>query len=112
MSSLRRRLRGWSGHSSVVYKQQKASLQGAINDLDVTAEVRDWTNTEREQLAQSQDQLTKLLQIKFYQRTKVIDVLLGDNNTKYFQMVANSKHRKKMIFSLDQDEGKIEGKRH
>ena len=109
MSALRCRLRGWAGHSSVVYKQHKSSLQNTINDLDVTAQVHDWTDTKREQLAQSRDQLTKLLQIKFYQQTKVIDVLLGDNNTKYFQMVSNSKHRKKMIFSLDQDEGKMEG---
>jgi hypothetical protein len=39
----------------------------------------------------------------------VNDVLLGDNNTKYFQMIANDKHRKKRIFSLDSDNGIIEG---
>jgi hypothetical protein len=39
----------------------------------------------------------------------VTDVLLGDNNTKYFQMIANGKHRKKRIFSLDHENGKIEG---
>jgi hypothetical protein len=46
--------------------------------------------------------LAKLLreeEIKFYDKAKVIDVLLGDNNTKYFQMVANGKHRKKRILS-------------
>ena len=37
------------------------------------------------------------------------DVLLGDNNTRYFQMVANGKHRKKRIFSLEHEGGKIEG---
>jgi len=39
----------------------------------------------------------------------VTDVLLGDNNTRYFQMVPNGKHRKKRIFSLEHDNGKIEG---
>jgi hypothetical protein len=37
-------------------------------------------------LSQAHDQLAKLLreeEIKFYQRAKVIDVLLGDNNAKY-----------------------------
>jgi hypothetical protein len=34
---------------------------------------------------------------------------LGDNNTKYYHLIANGKHRKKHIFSLDQEEGKIEG---
>jgi hypothetical protein len=38
-------------------------------------------------LSQACDQLVKLLteeEIKFYQRAKVTDVLLGDNNMKYF----------------------------
>jgi hypothetical protein len=63
-------------------------------------------------LSQARDQLAKLLreeEIKFFQRAKVTDVLLGDNNTKYFQMVANGKHRKNRIFSLDTDNGTIEG---
>jgi hypothetical protein len=41
-------------------------------------------------LSQAQDQLAKLLreeEIKLYQRAKVNDVLLGDNNMKYFQMI-------------------------
>jgi hypothetical protein len=45
-------------------------------------EVRDLTEPEQENLAQSRDQLTKLLreqEIKYYQRAKVKDVLLGDN---------------------------------
>ena len=37
------------------------------------------------------------------------DVLLGDNNTRYFQMVANGKHCKKRIFSLEHEGRKIEG---
>jgi hypothetical protein len=56
--------------------------------------------------------LAKLLreeEIKYYQRVNVTDVLLGDNNTKYFQMMANGKHRKKRIFSLEHENGKIEG---
>jgi hypothetical protein len=63
-------------------------------------------------LSQARDQLAKLLreeEIKFYQRAKVTDVLLGDNNTKYFQMIANGKHRKKRIFFLYSDNGVIEG---
>ena len=55
--------------------------------------------------------MAKLLheELKFYQRAKATDVLLGDNNTRYFQMIANGKHRKKHIFSLDNDGVKIEG---
>ena len=36
---------------------------------------------------------------------------MGDNNTRYFQLVANGRHRKKCIHSLQQDEGQIEGQR-
>ena len=36
-------------------------------------------------------------------------ILKGDANTKYFQNVANGRHRKKSIHSLNQDEGMIEG---
>jgi hypothetical protein len=39
----------------------------------------------------------------------VKDVLLGDNNTRYFQMMAKGNHRKKHIFSLEHENGKIEG---
>jgi hypothetical protein len=33
----------------------------------------------------------------------------GGNNTKYFHLIANGKHRKKKIFQLEQDEGTIVG---
>jgi hypothetical protein len=39
----------------------------------------------------------------------VTDILLGDNNTRYFKTIANGKHRKKRIFSLDHENGKIKG---
>ena len=34
---------------------------------------------------------------------------MGDSNTRYFQLIANGRHRKKCIYSLQQDEGRIEG---
>ena len=33
----------------------------------------------------------------------------GDDNTKYFHLLANGRHRKKYIHHLNQDEGVIEG---
>jgi hypothetical protein len=44
------------------------------------------------------------------QRAKTTQILKGDNNTKYFHMVANGKRRKARIFRLEQDEGVIEGR--
>ena len=61
LSALRRHLRGWAAHNGGVYRQQKAELQSTITELDTTAEVRDLTDFEREQLAQSRDHLTILL---------------------------------------------------
>jgi hypothetical protein len=111
LSALRRYLRGWAKHKFGVYKQAKVSLQQTIDQLDITAERRDLAPGENLLLSQAWEQLAKLLreeEIKFYQRAKVTYVLLGDNNTKYFQMIANGKHRKKRIFSLDSDNVMIE----
>ena len=95
-----------------MYKAQKENLQSIVTDLDTQAEFRTLTNDERNQLESARDDLIKLLreeELKYYQRAKVTDVLLGDNNTRYFQMVANDKHRKKRIFSQEHEGGKIEG---
>jgi hypothetical protein len=50
------------------------------------------------------ERITQLLK-----RANTTKILKGDNNTKYFQMVANGKRRKTRIFRLEQDEGIIEG---
>jgi hypothetical protein len=63
-------------------------------------------------LTHSHDHLTKLLreeEIKYFQQAKTKDVLVGDNNTKYFHMIANGKHRKKRIFLLENGNSKVEG---
>jgi hypothetical protein len=48
-------------------------------------------------------------EIKWYERPKTKDLLEGDNNTKYFHLVANWRHRKECIFKLEQEDGVIEG---
>jgi hypothetical protein len=40
-------------------------------------------------------------EIKWYQQAKVEDLFEGDSNTKYFQLIANGKHRKTRIFSFN-----------
>ena len=112
MAALRRHLRGWAIHTNSLYKKQKSSLQSIITTLDISAESHLLTESERNQLDQARCELSKLLreeEIKYFQGAKVSDVLLGDNNTGYFQMVANGKHRKKRIFSLDDEVGTVEG---
>jgi hypothetical protein len=49
---------------------------------------------------------------KWAQQAKVKHVQEGGNNTKYFHLIANGKHRKKKIFQLEQDEGTILGQQN
>jgi hypothetical protein len=44
-------------------------------------------------------------EIRLFQRAKVKHLLEGDDNTKHFQLVANGKHRKQKIYSLEDDSG-------
>jgi hypothetical protein len=109
MGALCKYLRGWASHTNGVYKQQKTTLKSTIDNLGIVAENRDLSEDERSQLDQARSDLIKVLreeELKFYQRAKFTDVLHGDNNTRYFQMFANGKHRKKRIFSLDHEDGK------
>lgn len=48
-------------------------------------------------------------EIKWLQRSKEKDLLEGANDTKYFQLKASARRRKKKITGLHQDEGIIEG---
>jgi len=55
--------------------------------LDTTAETRRLIEEEREQLEVARDDLIKILreeELRYYQRAKTSNVLLGDNNTRYF----------------------------
>jgi hypothetical protein len=47
--------------------------------------------------------------MKWYQRAKVKELLKGDSNTKYFQLIANGKYRKSRIFQLQHEGEIIEG---
>jgi hypothetical protein len=74
-------------HKFGIYKQAKVSLQQTIDQLYITTKSRNLAPRENLLLSQAWEQLAKLLrkeEIKFYQRAKVTDVLLGDNNMKYF----------------------------
>ena len=109
MGTLRRHLRGWARHHHEVYKAQKENLQKIVTNLDTEVETNNLSQGKRDQLENARDDLIKLLreeELRFYQRVKATDVLMGDNNTRYFQMIANGKHPKKRIFSLEHDGGK------
>jgi hypothetical protein len=53
--------------------------------------------------------LQKEEELYWLQRSKATKLTQGDNNTKYFHIIANGRHRKTRIIQLEQDEGLIVG---
>jgi hypothetical protein len=98
---LRSYLRGWAKNMSSVYKLEKFRLTSIIDALDLKAETILLSDDERRCLKNANDELAKLRrdeETKWAQRAKVKHAQEGGNNTKYFHLVANGKHRKKKIF--------------
>jgi exonuclease III len=109
---LRRFLKGWAKNMSGKYKKEKERLIGLIDELDIKAESTVLSSDEREKLTHAKDQINKLRrdeEAKWAQRAKVKHVQEGGDNTKYFHLIANGKHRRKKIFQLEQDDGTIVG---
>ena len=48
-------------------------------------------------------------EIKWYERAKVKTLLEGDDNTRFFHLVSNGKHRKQHIYNLENDQGVVIG---
>lgn len=48
-------------------------------------------------------------ELYWLQRSKTTQIVKGDDNTKYFQLLANERYRKIRIFQLEQDERLIVG---
>jgi hypothetical protein len=83
-----------------------------IDFLDKKAETVSLSTSERGELRDANIKLAKLRrgeESKWAQRAKVKYIQEGENNTKYFNLIANSKHRRKIIYQLEQDEGTIVG---
>ena len=78
-----------------------------IDVLDKKAETSLLSPQELELRYHLKGQLTKLLreeEIYWLQRSKATKLLQGDDNTKYFHLVANGRHRKTKITQLQQKE--------
>lgn len=97
---------------SGAYKKEKQELICKADELDKKAEVQLLSQQELDLKQSFKERLAHFLreeELKWFQRAKTTDLLQGDNNTKYFQLVANGKRRKTRIFRLEQEEGIIEG---
>jgi hypothetical protein len=119
MLRLRQYLRGWAKNISDQYKKEKKEIINTLDMLDKKAESIPLQLDEINVKQCLNNRLAHLLleeEIKWYQRAKVKEVLEGDSNTKYFQLVANGKYRKTRIYQLQHEnrviEGDIELKKH
>jgi hypothetical protein len=109
---LRQFLRGWAKNMMGAYKKEKQELLRRAEELDKKAESQLLSQHEWDLRKCIKDRLAQLLreeELRWFQRAKTNKILKGDNNTKYFQMVANGKRRKTRIFRLEQEEGTLEG---
>ena len=93
---LRRFLKGWAKNQSGKYKKEKERLLKLIDDLDVKAETIPLSVSERDTLRDANYRLCCLRrdeETKWAQRANVKHIQEGGNNTKYFHLIANGKHR-------------------
>ena len=109
---LLRSFRGWARNLVSQNKKYKLDLLAKIDVFDRKAETNLLSPQEGELRHHLKEQLIKLLreeEIYWLQLSKATKLLQGDDNTKYFHMVANGRHRKTKIVQLEQEEGIIVG---
>ena len=109
---LRQHLRGWAMHLSGAYKKEKSTLLNKLDELDKKAESTMLNESERDLKHVLNERLAELLReedLKWYQRAKVKQLLEGDANTKYYDLLANGRHRKTRIFQLEDGNNIITG---
>jgi hypothetical protein len=105
---LRQHLRGWASNLVGSYKKEKNTLLALLQDLDKKAEIDRLSDHEIDLKHYLKERLVLLLreeEIKWYERAKVKTLLEGDANTRFFHLVANGKHRKQLIYRLEDDNG-------
>ena len=81
-----------------------------LDAIDKKAESNSLSDNEIHMKYYLKERIVHLLreeEIKWYERAKVKTLLQRDNNTRFFHLVANGKHRKQHIFRLEQEDGII-----
>jgi hypothetical protein len=97
---------------SGTYKKEKKELLDKLTYLDKKEEDILLTPQEIELKRCLNNRLAQLLreeEVKWYQRAKTKHLFQEDMNTKYFQLLANGKHRKMRIYHLQDNDKTIEG---
>jgi hypothetical protein len=93
-------------------KHEKQQITNALDGLDKKVEKTMLTPNEIALKHYLNERLAHMLreeEIKWYQRSKAKELLEGDNNTKYFHLIANGKFRKSQIYKLEDGGNTIQG---
>ena len=90
-------LRGWAKNTAGTLRKEKKQLLSILDGLDKKAEGGALSDQEINYKHYLKECLVMLLreeEIRWYERAKVKTLLEGDDNTRFFHLVANRKHRK------------------
>jgi hypothetical protein len=96
-------------------RSKKCELIHKLDNIDLKSQSYVLSSSEIDERCHLKAQLQKNLreeELYWLQRAKEMRLLQGDENTKYFQLIANEKHRKKHIFQLEQEEGVMTGNKN
>jgi hypothetical protein len=110
--NLRQYLMGWAKHTAGIYKKEKKKLNSLLDQLDKKAETSILSNNEINMKHYLNERLATLLreeEIKWYERSKIQNLLQGDDNTCFFHLIARDKCQKQHNFILEQEDGTIVG---
>lgn len=108
----RQKVRRWILNADAWYRKIKKDILNELDKIDKNAGKFELSAHDREEQKMLRAQLQRLVkqeEMKWLQRYKDREIRDGDNNSKYYHAKANGRKRKKNIFSLNQDEGVIEG---
>jgi exonuclease III len=109
---LRQHLRGWAANVAGTYKKEKKAILDLLHKIDKKGEHGCLSDQEINLKQYLKERLVTLLreeELKWYERAKIKTLLEGDSNTRFFHLVANGKHRKQQILSLEDDQGTLVG---
>jgi hypothetical protein len=91
-------------------KRRKILFLALLQDLDKKTEIDRLSDHEIDLKHYLKEWFVSLLreeEIKWYQRAKVKTLLEGGTNTRFFHLITHGKHRKQLIYRLDDDNGVV-----